>query len=743
MMSFIYQCVIGILMLAAVVSTLVALWGSRKTRKAEKGRFDAETSQMRRRLQEAQTVIEDGDKQQRLLRGILNATRDGILVFAIDADYTPSTFSKVNATACQMLEYDEASLMALTPMDIELIREPEMQRPQTDVDLLSLNNSEQLPRDSAFARCTMQRMIRNAINDGQCLYESNIITRSGRRIPVEISIVAPAQATEPASLVYILHDISQRLSTQLALQQSRQRYKEFFHSTLVGAAQYDAQRHLVSVNPACLRIFGSPHKDEFAKFNLFESPFIPQAVHDRIRQGENATCEAVFDFEMMIASQQFVSNRRGKAILEFFVQNLGFDNEHHPVGHLVQVLDLTEQRETEAALQLREAQLRQAQKMEALGTMTGGIAHDFNNILTPILGYAEIGLEVCDKSSRLYEFIREIRTSTLRAKELVQQILVFSRQTDEATTQIHLAPIIKEVAKQQAAALPKDIKVNYAIRTDADLVLANPTHIHQVLTNLSTNSAYAMREIGGQLDIQLSQFNMGWRHRQEFPKLKRGTYLRISVRDTGSGIPDEVRERVFDPFFSTKPSGEGTGMGLAVVKGIVDALGGDIALETKIGEGTTFHVALPLVDAPPIGEVSAWQAPPSRGERILFVDDEHNIAKMAPPMLESLGYQVEVCTDGLMALDRSTREPQAFDLLITDQVMPTMTGTELAAAVRAIRPELAVIVCSGYSEHLNANNSGEMQIQAFLQKPISRRELGEAIKQVLRRKDPGQTAPEV
>ncbi len=731
-----------ILMLTTVVillTLLVVLRRMRKKSHAETTRFDAESAQIRRDLQETQTALAEGNLQQSLLLDVFNTARDGVLVFQIDKDCTPSTFSHVNATACQLLEYDKAGLMGLTPMDIELIREPEMQRPQTDVDMLSLNNTEKLPRDSVFARRTMQRMINNAITDGQCMYESSVVTRSGRRIPVEISIIAPACDAQSTRLIYILRDISEQKCNTTALRQCRERYKDFFQATLVGAAHYNAKLELDSVNPACLRIFGSPHKDEFAHLNLFETRFIPQSVHDQIRRGENASCEAVFDLDVMIATQHFVSNRRGKAVIEVFFQNLGFDSEHHPLGYLVQVRDLTELRETESALQLRESQLRQAHKMEAIGTMTGGIAHDFNNILTPILGYAEIGLEVCDKNSRLYEFIREIRVSTLRAKELVHQILLFSRQSDEATTQIHLGPIIKEVAKQQSAALPKTITVNYAIRTDTDLVQANPTHIHQILTNFATNAAYAMREKGGQLDIQLSQFNMGWRHRQEFPKLKKGTYLRISVRDTGNGIPEEIRERVFDPFFSTKPTGEGTGMGLAVVKGIVDALGGDIAVETTIGEGTTFHVALPMVDAPPIEEATVWQAPPSAGERILFVDDEHNIAKMAPPMLESLGYRFEVFTNGLKALERFKEKPQAFDLLITDQVMPDLTGTELAAAVREIYPGLPVIICSGYGGHITAEMATDLNINAFLQKPISRRELGEAISRVMH---PDQTVPQ-
>jgi len=725
------QLLLIVMVLGLLIATLIHEWSSGRKRKGELQRLKAADTSMRRAIQVSQEDLNKTVEAGRVLRRILDSMQDAVLVFTFVPEGMPSSFLDANAAACRLLDCEMKELLTLSPMDIELVREPEMRRQQVDVDRLSISNTENVPRDSVFAMKTMQRIMKNAINGEPCVYESSVVTRTGRRVPVEISVWLVASGS-PNRIAYIIKDISVQRRMDAALGESEQQFKDFFNAALVGTAIYDARHRLVMVNAAALRMFGSPHRDEFAKFSPFESPIIPVAIRDQVRTGDSVCCETLFDFDNMISTQGFVTNRRGKARLDIFFQNLGYDRDHNAIGHLIQICDMTELREAETSLQLRESQLRQAQKMEAIGTMTGGIAHDFNNILTPILGYAEIGLEVCDKRSRLYEFIKEIRVSTLRAKELVHQILVFSRQSDEACTQIHLIPIIKEVAKQQLSILQsKNITVNYAIRSDMDLALANPTQIHQILTNFATNAAYAMKEKGGQLDIQLSRFTMGWRHRQEFPQLKKGTYLRISVKDSGSGIPEAIRERVFDPFFSTKPSGEGTGMGLAVVKGIVDSLGGGIALETKEGEGSTFHVALPLIDAPQSEEVTVWEAPKSGGQRILFVDDEPSITTMATPMLTSLGYNPVVCTGSLKALEVFKDNPDAFDLLISDQVMPDMTGEELVAAVRKIRPDLPVMICSGFSGRFTADTADGMGINAFLVKPVSRQELGEAIADAL------------
>jgi signal transduction histidine kinase/CheY-like chemotaxis protein len=474
-------------------------------------------------------------------------------------------------------------------------------------------------------------------------------------------------------------------------------------------------------------MFGAPDRSAFGNLDVFDNPFLPASAKDGINRGQTVRCEVVFDFNELRDSNALVGSRHGKAFFDILFINLGPDHEHNPLGYLVQVQDITERREAEATLQLREAQLRQAQKMEAIGTMAGGIAHDFNNILTPILGYSDIGMELTPPEDRMHDFMKEIRRATMRAKELVHQILLFSRQSEEVQTPTHLASIVKEVAKQQAAGLPDTIAVTHVIRVKEDLVLANPTQIHQVLTNLCTNAAYAMKATGGTLDVRLTEFNMSWEDRQEFPQLKKGHYLRLSVKDTGDGIPDEVRDRIFDPFFSTKPSGEGTGMGLSVVHGIISGLGGGIALDTKLGEGSTFHVALPLAEALPIEEAVVWDAPPSGNERILFVDDEKGIVKMATHMLTSLGYDPVVTASSLKAVELFEENPEGFDVLITDQVMPDLTGSELAQRLRKLRPDLPVLICSGFSGQLTPEKAEELKINEFLIKPIARQQLGEAI----------------
>lgn len=722
---------LGVLLISLVVllATFFWSWWDRKKKQEAFSALTDERNRLRKALTDTEAECGAAKSKSRWYRDLFDSARDMVLVYGVENE-KPTQFLAVNDVTCETLEYSRQDLLAMTPLEIETVQEPEIQRSHTDVELLTLSNTEMLARDSVFAARNMQHLIKRVMGGESVVYDSSFVTQTGRRIPVEIT--AHRFGEDPDRMVvYTVRDISERKEAALALRESEQRFKDFFASSPIGVASYSAQRTLINVNLSCLRMFGAPDRGEFSKLNIFDNAFLPASVKDGINRGQTVHCEVVFDFNELLDSRALVSSRRGKAFFNILFNNLGSDHEHNPLGYLVQVQDITERREAEAALQLREAQLRQAQKMEAIGTMAGGIAHDFNNILTPILGYSDIGMELTPVGDRIHDFMKEIRNATMRAKELVHQILIFSRQSEEAQTLIHLGSIVKEVSKQQSAGLPKNIKVQHTVRATDDLVLANPTQIHQVLTNFCTNSAYAMKETGGELDIRLTQFNMGWRHRQEFPQLKKGSYLRISVKDTGCGVPDDVRDRIFDPFFSTKPSGEGTGMGLSVVHGIVTALGGGISVDSKVGEGATFHVALPLAEAKPVEEAVVWDAPPSGHERILFVDDEQGIAKMATHMLSSLGYEPVVTSSSLKALDIFEENPDSFDILVTDQVMPDLTGSELAMKVRATRPDLPVVICSGFSAKLTRAKAEDLGINEFLIKPISRRELGEAIRRAL------------
>ena len=712
-----------------VLPSLVWWWFYRKTKLAEQAELLKERNRLKHDLINIQKDKNKIKAEAQWFLNLFNCSRDMILAYGLGDDDVPAKILAVNDATCEKLEYTREELLNMTPFEVETVQDPLLRRSHTDVELLTLSNEEILARDSKYASHNMQQLTKSIRNNGVIVYNSSFLSKSGHRVPVEIT-AKPFGNIDDNMIVYTARDISERQKADIALRESEQRFKDFFASAPIGVATYTARHKLINVNLACLRIFGTPGKNEFEKLDMFSNQFLTNSVKESLNHGKTVHCEVVFDFDEMLHSKSFISSRRGKAYFEIIFTNMGIDHEHNPLGYLVQIHDITERREVEAALQLREAQLRQAQKMEAIGTMAGGIAHDFNNILTPILGYSDIGMELLSKNDQMYSFMHEIKKATMRAKELVHQILLFSRQSDEPQTLIHLIPIVKEVAKQQSAALSDNIKVTCLANIKEDIVMVNPTQIHQVITNFCTNAAYAMKDTGGELDIRLSIFTMGWRHRQEFPQLKKGRYIRISVKDTGSGIPAEIRDKIFDPFFSTKPSGEGTGMGLSVVHGIIDSLGGGISLVSEDGGGSTFHVALPLAEAEDKKENESWVPPESNNERILFVDDEQGIAKMATHMLSSLGYNPIVTTSSTKALDIFKENPESFDLIITDQVMPDLTGSELALKIRKIRPDTPIIICSGFSGKLTESKSNELGFDAFLLKPITRQDLGEAIKQV-------------
>lgn len=720
---------------AILLVALILLIRSRKHQHLISRKRDKQHQDLRRALHEAIEKDTEAREQEKRLRAMMNASQDALLAFHADADGMPENFFDCNLNACELLGYSYEDLLLKNVADIELVSEPGRNRMLgTEIDLISLSNSEQMAENSPYVSNSLKRQIIEAMHsENPLVIEKNIVHRTGKRIPVSITIThLGSPSGQRTIIIYGIHDCSSVKALNKNNRQIQQDLDDLKDSLSIGIAEYDADRRLTYVNNSLLRTFGCPSKDEFKVINLLNDEFIPDQMRSQINRGEDTAQEIMIDFDKLIDSHQFVTSRVRKASFEIMVHNLGKDRHQVTKGYRVQVIDRTELREGESALALREAQLRQARKMQAIGTMTGGIAHDFNNILTPILGYAEISEDFCDDNPRIKEFIAEIKTATLRAKELVSQILVFSRQADEAPNRIHLTSIIKEVAKQQNAVLSPDIMVTANIRTEEDLVLANPTQIHQVLTNFATNSAHAMKENGGTLSLALSTFSMGWRHRHEFPQLKKGRYVRITVKDNGPGIPDSIRDQVFNPFFSTKPAGEGTGMGLAVVKGIVDGLGGAIALETSEGEGTAFHVALPLmVDDKEERPVTTHQMK-AEGQRILFIDDEDSITKMAGTLLESLGYQPQTCSSPTEALERVKQTPEFFDLIITDQVMPEIVGTELVKRIHEINPKLPAIICTGFPSRLSKPEIEQAKVAGVVNKPVTRQDLASAISSALK-----------
>ena len=387
--------------------------------------------------------------------------------------------------------------------------------------------------------------------------------------------------------------------------------------------------------------------------------------------------------------------------------------------------DTSEQKELEDLL-------RQSQKMEALGTLAGGIAHDFNNVLAAMMGYTELALEDIAEEAPGKEHLQQVLKSGVRAKNLVQQILSFSRRTDPEKKPLQLAPIIKETMNLLRATTPTTIEIIQEVEAGTHTVLADPTQIHQLVMNLCSNAAHAMRERGGILKISLKRVDLEETSTALHAEFTPGVYNRLTVSDTGEGMDKETVERIFDPFFTTKDAGQGTGMGLAVAHGVVKAHGGTITVNSEAGKGSTFHVYLPLMETEAEKEASVDTHPlPTGKEHILFVDDEELLVGIGQQMLERLGYQVTVRTSSIEALEVFKAKPDRFGLIITDQTMPTMSGLDLAKAIHSIRPDIPVILCTGYSSLLSGQTAEAIGVKRVLMKPLGVRDLAAAVRGVL------------
>lgn len=385
-----------------------------------------------------------------------------------------------------------------------------------------------------------------------------------------------------------------------------------------------------------------------------------------------------------------------------------------------------------------EGQLRQAQKMEAIGTLAGGIAHDFNNILGVIITCAEMAKDEVSGGSAIGDDLEHVLKAGYRGRNLVKQILTFSRKSEQEWQAVEVSPIVRECLKLLRASLPANIEIRQEIDVSgaAGMIFADPTQIHQVLMNLCTNAAHAMRCKGGVLTVRLSAVGPG-AGPEPIPKnLPLGPYLKLGISDTGHGMDKHVMDRIFDPFFSTKPRGEGTGLGLSVVHGIVKSLDGTVTVHSEPGKGATFNVFLPGLSGTRVHvEMDGTGIIPEGHETILFVDDEEGLVFAAAKLLVRLGYRVVAKSSGAEALAAFRADPERFDLVITDQSMPRMTGTELARAILAIRPDTAVILCSGFSPRTGGTVSQEeaddIGISRLVIKPFERAEIARIIRDVL------------
>ncbi len=384
--------------------------------------------------------------------------------------------------------------------------------------------------------------------------------------------------------------------------------------------------------------------------------------------------------------------------------------------------DVTDQRRLEE-------QLRQSQKMEAIGTLAGGIAHDFNNILSIIFGYAEVALLKLPRESPLVENIGQIVKAADRATHLVSQILTFSRQSETRAVPCDIRPIIKETLKFLRCSLPSTVEMREQVGP-VGTVVVDPTQLHQVVMNLGTNAWHAMQERGGVLEVALSGVRVDAEDSLQ-QALPPGRYAKLTVSDTGAGIPAEVLGRIFEPYFTTKEPGKGTGLGLSVVHGIAKQAGGDVKVYSEPGLGTTFHVYLPVASSSAAAEEARAEVAPRGSERVLLVDDEPLIVAMATESLEALGYRVTGTTSSEEALALFLEDPSRFDVVVTDLTMPKLNGEGLARQVLEGRPDVPVLICTGFSEALTTERIQTLGVHGVLMKPVPRALLARAIREAL------------
>jgi PAS domain S-box-containing protein len=385
--------------------------------------------------------------------------------------------------------------------------------------------------------------------------------------------------------------------------------------------------------------------------------------------------------------------------------------------------DITRERQLESRLQ-------QAQKMEAIGTLAGGIAHDFNNILSVIIGYTELSLDSRSQKIRTEHNLEQILKAAMRARDLVQQILSFSRQSEKEKKPVKINLIVNEVLNLIRASLPSTIKIVKNISKVPYVVLADPTQMHQVLMNLCTNAAHAMKGKGGVLKVELSDLNRDLAAASEDVSAP-SPYLRLTVSDSGHGMAQEIKDRIFDPFYTTKAPGEGTGMGLSVVHGIVKNLDGEISVESESGKGTSFHLFLPLLEEAPAIKKEQKKEIPRGNERIMLVDDEVVLARVGEKILKQLGYKVTAETSSIDALETFRADPDSFDLVISDLTMPDLTGIELAKKMIAIKADVRVIICTGFSHQVSRDNIRDLGIKELIVKPYNKKEFAVTIRKVL------------
>lgn len=560
-------------------------------------------------------------------------------------------------------------------------------------------------------------------------YQFTMIRSDGQKRLVEKYMTHYADRYGRRHLIISMMDVTDRKRSEEAIVSSEKKFRQLFNG--IGDALFvhdgplgNLSGRFIEVNDVACRSLGYS-RDELLEM-IPESIHLPEAGNLlRQKMTDSPSKESIFWESVLVAKDE------RKIPVEITCQVFELNGE--PVV-LSMARDISERIQAEMVKSKLESQLLQVQKMEAIGSLAGGIAHDLNNILFPISGLSEMLLDEIPEDTPVYSKIYQIHLSAQRGSDLVKQILAFSRQSNVQKLPVRIQPIIKEVLKLFRATIPQQINLTSDIQPDCGIIFADPTQMHQVLMNLITNAYHAVEQQGGTVHVSLKESVREYNDPAS-SATQPGRYACLSVTDTGTGIDPQVIGRIFDPYFTTKEQGKGTGLGLSVVHGIIKESDGDILVDSRYGQGTTFEVYLPLIEISENRQgVSSNREKPTGSEKILFIDDELPIVKMVEKMLKKLGYAVTVQTDSQEALTLFKASPDRFDLVISDRGMPNMSGDRLAAELMAERSDIPIILCTGFCDEEEERRLLYMGVKGLLLKPVSSADLSTMVRKVLDRR---------
>jgi PAS domain S-box-containing protein len=559
-----------------------------------------------------------------------------------------------------------------------------------------------------------------SVDDAGAHFETRHRRKDGTVYDVEISTNGAVYRGQ--KLIFcVCRDITERIVEQKRIEKALLLTQFSFDKAAIGIFRTGDDERILDANEHACRNLGYNHR-ELCRMSIHDIDS-SLSVEDRKLLWQSLREDGTVNYETVHRRKD------GTAIpVDVTANLLEFEGDRYCL-HFAR--DISDQKNDEKQKLLMETDLRQTQRMEALGTLAGGIAHDFNNILSVISGYAELAQLRCPANPKLRHYIDEIHMAGVRAKTLVDQILTFSRKGKSEKRHMDIAGVLAETLNLVRATLPATIEIRQHIKPDAGSLFADETQMRQVIMNLCTNAYHSMQKEGGLLEVDLAPVAIGIYDSSVYPVIRPGKYLKLVVADTGQGMDEDVLTRIFDPYFTTRKSGENTGLGLSTVHGIVKDHGGSIKVYSRPGVGTTFQVFLPLVETAVRHSTAPTGIFSSGNGYILMVDDEKQLVEIGTDMLEGLGYLVETRSNPIDAIDVFRANPDKYDLIITDMTMPKMTGERLAKEIKTIRPDMPIILCTGFSANLSTDTLTEIGINEMLMKPVTLNNLANTVREVL------------